>query len=392
MTLTQAKRIRAIAPNGFTIIELLVAATVTIVLAGLLVSITTGVLSTWNRTTGRLSTHNQAKIALDQIANDLQSLAFSRDGNVWLAATIQQDQSGSGDAGPSTASIWNPSYNVPAGGFGKPTSAAIGAASSLVLAPSSRKLEDYRFGHAGVWLRFFTREPDSMTDINNVSVLRAVGYQIARIPVRATSGANPVASPENYPDLRWALFRSRVRSTPFAGGSIQAANRSGFGVGYNIIAPEFTTTAAGGTNTSDPGNIRRPEKIPDLLANNVIDFGIRVYEKNPTTGDVELVFPTDRNYSNNRWCYLATNSTTATPPAPTNSGPAGANNIQRGAPVAFDIFLRVLTPDGVAKLQSLELGRLTVPAGLTGQEYWWEIALQNSQTFIRRVDLKVQSR
>lgn len=378
--------------RAFTIIELLVAASITVVLAALLIQITTGVLGTWNRTTGRLTTHNQAKIALDQIATDLQSLVLSRDGNVWLAATIQADQSGAGDAGPSTATIWNPSYNVPSGAFGKPNSAAPGAASSLQLQPASRRLEDYRFGHAGVWLRLFTREVDSNQDLNNASVPRAVAYQISRIPVQPNGTGNPVTTPENYPDLRWALFRTRVRQTPFAGGSIQAANRSSIGVGYNIIAPEYTTTASGGANTSDPGNLRRPDKYGDLLANNVIDFGIRVYEANATTGALELAFPTDNNYANPRWAYLATTNTTISPPAPTATGPSGVPNIKRGVPVAFDIFLRILTPDGVARLQALELGRVTIPPNITGSEFWWEIATQHSVVFTRRVDLLSQPR
>jgi len=377
--------------RGFTIIELLVAASITVILAGLLITVTTGVLTAWNRTTGRLSTHNQAKLALDQIANDLQSLVFRKDGNVWLAATIQADQSGAGEAGPSTAVVWNPSYSVPSGGFGKPDSVAAGTASSLVLAPPSRNLADYRFGHAGVWLRFFTREPDSNGDINNVAVPRAVAYQISRIPVQRNGANTPVAAPQDYPDLRWALFRTRVRQTPFAGASIQASNRSSLGVGYNIVASEYNTTGTGGANIADPGNLRRPDKYADLLANNVVDFGVRVYELNTATGNVELTFPTDSTFGNNRWCFLATTSTTAAPLAPTNSGPTGAPNIRRGTPVAFDILLRILTPDGVAKLQALELGRVTIPAGFTGSEYWWEIATQNSVVYSRRIDIRLQS-
>jgi type II secretory pathway pseudopilin PulG len=390
----------ASARRGFTIIELLVAAGVTLILVGLLVSITTGILNTWSRTTGRLSSHNQAKVAFDQLANDLQAIVLRKDANAWLIASIQADQTGAGDAGPATAIKWNPSYAVTTGGIGKPDAAASGAASSLRLAPNSRRLEDYRFGHAGVWLRFFTHEPDSNDDINNVAVPRAVAYQIARVPVQRNGGSDPVTAPQDFPDLRWALFRTRVCQTPFADNSIQNSNRSVLGAGYNLAAAVYTTTAAGGGNPADPGNLRRPDKFDDLLANNVIDFGVRIYERNGNN-DV-LVFPTDSSYSNNRWCYVATdpnhpNSGTLTPPAPFNSGPAGAANIARGIPSALEVYMRVLTPDGVSRLQALELGLVAVPAEYnvspkTPGEYWWEIALQHSVTFTRRIDLPVQPR
>lgn len=403
--------------RGFTIIELLVAAAVTIVLVTLMISIITSVLATWNTNTGRLTAQNQAKLALDFLARDLQSIVVKNDGGVWLAASIQDDQTSnlmSGDTiqgGVNRTNSWNPSYSVPSGvsAFGKPfadgssgnpAGSANAASESLNLNPASRKITDYRFGHAGVWLRFFTQQVDTNTDINDISALRAVAYQIARVPVR--DGITSHTNPEDYPDLRWAMFRTQVRPSPFTGSTISSVNRSTIGVGHNIVANEYqiATAAAGGGNAGDPGVIRRPNKFADLLAENVIDFGVRIYERDAANNTV-LVFPTDQTYANatRAWCYLATN-----PNAPTLLSPAIPFNVSalpgvpagilRGRPVSIELFIRVLTAEGVRKIQSLELGRVGLPPAYAGKEgeYWWELAIQNSVTFTRRVDILAVSR
>lgn len=406
--------------RGFTIIELLVAAAVTIVLVTLMISIITSVLATWNTSTGRLTAQNQAKLALSFLARDLQAIVMKNDGNVWLAASIQNDQTSnsmSGDTiqgGVARTNSWNPSFNVPNGvsAFGKPfangssgnpAGPANPAAESLNLNPATRNISDYRFGHAGVWLRFFTQQPDANGDINEISAPRAVSYQIARVPVR--DGTTSHTNPENYPDLRWAMFRTQVRPTPFTGGAISSVNRSTIGVGFNIVANEYqiATAAAGGGNAGDPGAMRRPNKFADLLAENVIDFGVRIYERINAAGDVVLVFPTNNTYANatRAWCYLATNPNAPVAGLPTPAVPFNVSTlpgvpagIVRGKPASIELFIRVLTAEGVRKLQALELGRVSVPPEYAGKEgeYWWELAIQNSVTFTRRVDLPVEAR
>jgi hypothetical protein len=201
------------------------------------------------------------------------------------------------------------------------------------------------------------------------------------------------------------MFRTQVRPSPFTGGAISSVNRSTIGVGNNIVANEYqiATAAAGGGSAGDPGVIRRPNKFADLLAENVIDFGVRIYERD-AANNVVLVFPTDQTYLNatRAWCYLATNpnapaASLPSPAAPFNvSTLAGVpKGILRGKPVSIELFIRVLTAEGVRKIQALELGRVDIstdyPAGREG-EYWWELAIQNSVTFTRRVDINAVSR
>ena len=110
---------------GFTLIELIVATAITVLLAGLLIAITSGILSSWNRSRGRLTTSNQAKLALDILTTDLEGALMRNDDNVWLAATVQPDQGGTGDSGASMAS-----WNAAGGGAMKPGWANPGTASS----------------------------------------------------------------------------------------------------------------------------------------------------------------------------------------------------------------------------------------------------------------------
>jgi len=53
--------------RGFTLLELMVAAAVTALLAALLLSVTSQVLGAWSRVSGQLTVTSQANIILDQI-------------------------------------------------------------------------------------------------------------------------------------------------------------------------------------------------------------------------------------------------------------------------------------------------------------------------------------
>ena len=77
--------------TSFTLIEVLVAAALTAVLAAVALAAVSGVLSHWNRTAGRLATAAEARLVLEQLAQDLQGAIFRSDGNIWLVVTIAAD-------------------------------------------------------------------------------------------------------------------------------------------------------------------------------------------------------------------------------------------------------------------------------------------------------------
>lgn len=338
--------------RGFTLVELLVASAITLVLAGIMVAVLAQMTKTWARASGGLIARQQAEQALDLLARDLQSAVLRRDGRVWLAATVQPDQSGAGDIGGTLASWSSP--------VRKPGAANPGTVnSSLDLEPVSGGIEDCRFGTAGVWLRFVTEVPDRNSGIADASAPRAVAYQIVRRAVSSTAGAA----------ARYALFRSEVRS--FADGS-PARERSTTVVGYDLFAAPYNS-AAGGGSIGDAGTMRRPRRDL-LLANEVIDFGVRFYRTSGRTGGArQLLFP---NGNTNRG-FAATTDVSALPTNPVL--PAGA--MTYGFPTEAELFVRVLTEEGARQIEALEAGRLVGPR-------WWEVAAAHSFVLTRRVLLE----
>lgn len=316
---------------GFTIVELMVAAAITLVVLGLMIQVTFTVLKTFDQVTGTLTLKNQAETALDYIKRDFQSIVWRRDQNVWLLATIQPDQVNTGDANVGDAE-WNPTVS-------KPGSANAGQPySSLNLtdpANPNRIPEpfEYRFGEAGVWLRFFSLQSTD-SGLQPLSAPAAVSYQIVRMKPRPNSS-----------EYRYQFFRSVVRPNPVG----PAANdlRSVLTTGYNINDPLYTNNTGGNTNGL-PESVRKPDREV-LLANNVIDFGVRFWQKDPATGALVLIFPANaaNNPSNNNLGFAISGQAIA--PNAIAFGGLAAGQLNIGYPDFVDVILRVLTDEGGAR-------------------------------------------
>ena len=154
---------------------------------------------------------------------------------------------------------------------------------------------------------------------------RALDYQIARLPVDGKVGG---------PETRYFHHRSSVRGGPvLADGSRldeTSYHRSTFTTGYDIVANNEYNNPAGQHDADplEPGRIRQPI-VSQVIASDVIDFGIRVYCEEPGRRAVER-FPADRRMETGPtplpptpvWAFLATSSTSATPINPA-TGPVG---------------------------------------------------------------------
>ncbi len=349
--------------RAFTLIELLVASVITAVLVGFIVTIVSNVSGFWNRTSGRLSSEAQARYILDQLSLDLSSAQFRDDGNVWMAADVLNNATGG------ATGLWQA-----AAANAKPTTA--GATGSLNMTTPS--LADARFGTAGVWLRFFTtrRGNNLATDTTTFSAPVAVGYQI----IRRLSAASTTSTKTAY------LFH-RAESRPATIGGRPGVLESGF----NITAAAYTTSTAGtnnGATTGDPRSIQVPgsrTNFASVIGENVIDFGVRCYvrDANQPNG-LRLIFPAGNDAG------ALTNATTSPLRAQLPSGTPDtvANyNYRFLMPDVVDVMVRILTDEGARLISAFETANspLTVPAGLTAQQYWWQIAAANSQVYTRRV-------
>lgn len=70
--------------RAFTLVEVLVALGITVVLAGLMLSIVTNTAGLWGRTADALELDDRARLVLDRLATDLESAFVRQDGKLWL--------------------------------------------------------------------------------------------------------------------------------------------------------------------------------------------------------------------------------------------------------------------------------------------------------------------
>ncbi|MSU22929.1 MAG: hypothetical protein EXS32_03800 [Opitutus sp.] len=362
---------------GFTILELLVAATLTAALAGVIIVVVHNVSSTWARSSGRLGADSQARLVLDQLALDLQGAQFRDDGNVWMAAEVIDRTSNPGN-------LWAIAARNP-----KPT--GTGANGSVSLTTPS--IADARFGAAGIWLRFFTTSRGTNTAATpaTISAPVAVAYQI----IRRFTATNPV-------NLNTAYLLHRSEARPGETGSGSAARPGTLESGYSITVAAYTTSSAAnnsGATTGDPRSIQIPgtntgaagRNLDSVLADNVIDFGIRCYVRDAASpGGLRLIFPADASgkptgTANSR--YRASVSSTT---------PVTSGNFSTLFPDVIDVMLRVLTDDGAALIANIEKNQtpaLTAPVkyNSNAQAWWWGVAQENSRVYTRRIVLRQQS-
>jgi type II secretory pathway pseudopilin PulG len=393
--ITLARRLRSSSATrasraGFTIVELLVAVGITLLLVTLMLTIVTQILSGWNRSTGSLTSGNQARLILEQASQDLQSAVMRRDStNVWLAATLQPTQSGAGLTGMKDAD-WS--------GIVKP-SGSESTITDKVRLDRGAAITDYRFGQAGVWLRFFSIPPGANTPLTagnttavkleTISAPRAVAYQMVRRKLGASTG--------------YQLFRSEARPAPMS--TPQAANtgNSTFTSGYNLFMP---TNPAPSYNVGDSinapddqvdgnvGTIRSP-RPSQLIGNNVIDFGVRLFVRvtinNGASSELREAFPVNRTGSSSVIVRGFTAIVVADgSPGPTT--PDGVSPVVAGYPEAAEILVRILTDEGARLIAAFEAGNTKRPADVkTDAEFWWRLAEANSQVYSRRVDIRGQN-
>lgn len=360
--------------KGFTIIELLVAAAVTVVLAGLLLSMTSGVLASWSRISGALSANSQAQMIFDLITEDLQAAAHRQDGNVWLDVGMMNSTPTylEETRGWRVADSSEPIFSED-----RPWGSRVGIKPDSVVQEDD--IAESRFGRGGVWLRFFS------TPIADGETPRAISYQIGRRPVAGDHHPDHDDNETNPAEVRYMLFRS-VLSAPRT-----------FDRGFNLANYNYNETEAGWDGAYPPNELVVPATA-DAIAGNVIDFGVRLYAHDYEEDAIVLLFPAD----------------TGNPPSPSDTnvyfranGGLGRQSLQGGLPPGkrrhyrdggrlyegefpdvVDVFVRILTEEGARQIQNLESGRL--PVSGTFYDQWWEIAIEHSRVFTRRIHVKAR--
>ncbi len=332
----------AIGSRAFTLLELLVAAAITLLLAGLMLTITTGTLKLWHRTQADFGSATQARLALDLLERDLQTGVFHADGvTTWLAIDVTN----------SSATLLNHGWQSAT--FMKPATGD----SQRVLPASAGGLDpvltDARFGLSGAWLRFITSNVES-----NGSLPCAVSYQIARRPV-----SGPNNSPANPAQVRYTLFRSAV-----------AADTT-FATGYDIVAPAYGSSTSAPSVARSASTLTNPP-LGDALAVNVVDFGVWLYVRD-NSGALRRIFPAD----NSDLSHAARD--------------AGSASDANRYPAVADVMLRILTDEGARLIDTMEQGNgaITRPGEFSDDAaWWWAVVEANSRVYVRKLEIKGPAR
>ena len=367
--------------HAFTLLELLVAMTVAGVLLAVVSALALQAASLWQRASAALTTRLQADLIFDRITQDLQSAVMARDGNVWLAATFQSaPQRPSGGDASMVDATWSGRVKPALEVQGEP-------ASSLHIAGEAESFSRSRFGQAGIWLRFFTTQPDTQTDLHNLSAPRAVGYQLVRRRLTASASA---ASTSETP-VRYLLYRSSARPASTDG----SRGNSTFDVGYDLFssgsAPAYSQGDA--SQIDDVGNLRTPRRYEQVIGNNVIDFGVRCWVRDERSGELAPLFPAFRPEGTQVRGFAATvrdgEGRAASVSPVWGTGPSiGVNEMAYGFPERVDVFVRILTDEGAQVIEAYEKGLIARPEEAGDDDHgWWELAERHSQIFVTSVRL-----
>jgi prepilin-type N-terminal cleavage/methylation domain-containing protein len=318
--------------RGFTLLELLVAVTITLLLAGLTLAVTVGTLDHWRRTQDTFTAGAQAKLALDLLERDLQAAIYRNDasGTVWLAADVTNSPDNLISHGWLIATLMKPATTESQQLLPEPVNG---------LEPG---IADARFGLSGTWLRFIAATPESGSEL---ALPRAIAYQIVRRPV-----SGPVTT-TNPAEIRYTLFRTFVSS------------QATFANGYDVADAYAATLTNPGT-----GN--------DALATNVVDFGIWLYVRD-ASGGLRRIYPAD----NADLAHAASDAI----------APDDANHF----PEVADVMVRILTEEGARQLAAMESpsGAIKRPSGhASDAAWWWAVVEANSRVYTRRVEIKEGAR
>lgn len=324
---------------AFTLLELLVAVAITLVIAGLMLAVTTQVLNLWRRTQGAHLQAATARQVFDLLERDLAAALHRRDANRWLAVDILDVPAALANHG------W-----LATGAMIKP---AAGGSLRPLPEPDSNglsRLRDARFGLSGAWLRFVTTNVES-----GGSLPAVVAYQVARRPVTG----DPVAA--NPAPARYSLYRSVVSTAET------------FAQGYDVTAAAYdssTSTPSSALSTAfrQPRNVTNPSHA-NLLAVNVVDFGCWLYRRD-AAGELVRLYPG------------ATNDVTHHA-----VGQSAADDSR--FPAVVDVLVRIVSEEGAALVEAMESGRVERPAQhASDADWWWAVVEANSTVFIRRIEIR----
>lgn len=314
--------------RGYTLIEVLLSTAIGVALILLLAHAAIDTAENNRRLAAELDRSARARLTLDLLANDLQSIILRRDNNNWLAIDILSDtrntthwQSAAGEKPAKSSLILQPDADTTSG----------------MINPA-----DYRFGVAGAWLRFITTAEDRSLFSGGKSVpgdVNAIAYQIIRRPLPSLSA---LSDGTNAGNAGYQLHRSIVRAD------------ATFDEGYAV------ENYKGASDLGKPGEIKSP-RLDSVVCDQVIDMGVLLYQINER-GKLVQGFP-ERD-----------------PSLPPLESPLQYRAPRDGVPTCLEVIVRIMSIQGAHKLRQIEQNHAS-------PEKWWRLADRESRVYSRTISL-----
>lgn len=311
--------------SGFTFIEVLLSTVIGVSLIILLANATISTAENNKRLTDELDRSARARLVLDLLVNDLQSVIHRHDTNNWLAVDVL--------SGTNNTTHWQSAAGQ------KP------AQESLVIQPTIDtesgmiNPEAYRFGIAGTWLRFITTAEDRSVFTNGKTVpgdVNAVAYQIIRRSLPS------VPSVSDSTNAGYQIHRSIVRAD------------------YTFDAGYAVDTYKGTSDLGRAGEIKSP-RLDSVVCDQVIDLGVIIYQINEA-GKLVQGFP-GRDSSLDPL-----------------KNPLQYRAPQDGVPARLEVLVRIMSTKGARELRARERIKMT-------PQDWWQLAYRESRVYSRTLSL-----
>ncbi|MBN2235271.1 MAG: prepilin-type N-terminal cleavage/methylation domain-containing protein [Opitutales bacterium] len=303
--------------RNFTLIEWVVAVALGSVLMVAIIWSVNRLVQGGSRTVAASGIESDAWRMLDRLTIDAQSLVRPSGNRMNFSTRIPEEG-------------WVPSsWGVEAGGMLKP--------------------DDRQIGSAVTWGRGFTDERWGRTG----GVWMAMGQGSATEP--ALKGTGPGVGA-----FSWYLCRMTLGSGPDARMAYCLMRGSAnveetFRAAYDLEDPVLSASLY--PETPD---------IEHVMGLNVIDFGVRLWGRDPTDGSMRLLFPSEASRLGSGWQIGLRGS-----PAPGSGA------------MVLEVFVRVLDSDGARLIHELEEGTL--------RSDWWGIAERHSKVFSTRIPVEAES-
>ncbi len=311
--------------SGFTLIEVLLSTVIGVSLILLLANAAIDTATNNKRLTEELDRSARARLVLDLLVNDLQSIVLRRDTNNWIAIDVLSDTKNSNH--------WQTAVGQ------KPDEASLALQPKIDSETGMINPEDYRFGIAGTWLRFITTAEDRSIFTSGKLVpgdINAVAYQIIRRALPSVPSASDLTN------AGYQIHRSIVRAD-FT-----------FDTGYSV------ETYKGTSDLGRPGEIKSP-RLDSVVCDQVIDFGIIVHQINKD-GKLVQGFPS------------------RDPSLTPLKNPLKYRAPQDGIPVRLEILVRIISGNGARELRAREQGSIS-------PDDWWQLAYRESRVYSRTLSL-----